>query len=45
MTIERGVAVQDIDTAALTARLKSQRAVFEDVAPTAAAPAREPVTK
>jgi hypothetical protein len=45
MAIERGVAVQDVDKAALTARLKSQRGVFEDTAPTAAVPAPELVTK
>jgi hypothetical protein len=31
MAIERGVAVQDVDNAALTARLKSQGAVFESL--------------
>jgi hypothetical protein len=33
MAIERGVAVQDVDKAALTAQLKSQRAVFESPIP------------
>jgi hypothetical protein len=45
MAIERGVSVQDVDAAALTARLKSQRAVFEDSTPATAAPARELVIK
>jgi PhoPQ-activated pathogenicity-related protein len=45
MAIDRGVAVQDVDKEALTARLKAQRGVFEDVPPTVPAPAREPVTK
>ncbi len=31
MAIDRGLAVQDVDTAALGAKLKSQRAVFESV--------------
>jgi hypothetical protein len=29
MALRAGVAVQDVDTAALSARLKEQRAVFE----------------
>jgi hypothetical protein len=33
MAIERGVAMQDVDRAALTARLKAQRAVFESLIP------------
>jgi hypothetical protein len=42
MAIERGVGVQEVDTAALTARLKSQRAVFQD---TPARASRELATK
>jgi hypothetical protein len=48
MAIDRGVGVQDVDTTALTARLKSQGAVFQDAPPAAPAvssPAREQVTK
>jgi hypothetical protein len=42
------VGVQDVDTAALTARLESQGAVFQDATPAPPAvssPTREQVTK
>jgi hypothetical protein len=42
IAIDRSVAVQDVDTTALGARLKSQRAVFADPS---AQTAREPVAK